>query len=96
MFNEVFIVSAVRSAIGSFGGSLKRVSPSDLGANITAEVVKRSGVDSETIYSNVVGHVIRTDVRDAYIARCVALDAGLPVHTQSLTVNRLCGSGMEA
>ncbi len=96
MPNDVFILSAVRTAIGSFGGSLKKVSPSDLGAFITAEAVKRSGVDVESIGSNVVGHVLRTEVRDAYMSRRVALNGGLPVHTQSLTVNRLCGSGLEA
>jgi len=96
MPNDVFIVGAVRTAVGSFGGTLKGVSPTDLGAFVTAEAVKRSGVDVETIGSNVVGHVIRTEVRDAYIARRIALNGGLPIHTQSLTVNRLCGSGLEA
>ena len=96
MINDVFILSAVRTAIGSFGGSLKKVSPADLGAFITKEAVKRSNINPETIASNVVGHVLRTDVKDAYISRRVALDGGLPVHTQSLTVNRLCGSGLEA
>ena len=93
---EVFIVGAVRTAIGSFGGSLKGVSPADLGAHVTAEAVRRSGVEVESVGSNVVGHVIRTEVRDAYIARRVAKQGGLPTHTQSLTVNRLCGSGLEA
>ena len=96
MINDVFILSAVRTAIGSFGGSLKKVSPADLGAFITKEAVKRSNINPDTIASNVVGHVLRTDVKDAYISRRVALDGGLPVHTQSLTVNRLCGSGLEA
>ena len=96
MFNEVYIVSAVRTAIGSFGGTLKGISPADLGAHVTAEVVQRSGVDVETVESNIVGHVIRTEVRDAYISRRIALNGGLPIHTQSLTVNRLCGSGLEA
>lgn len=96
MTNEVFIVGAARTAIGSFGGSLKGVSPADLGAFITQAAVTRSGVDPESVQSNVVGHVLRTEVRDAYMARRVALDGGLPVHTQSLTVNRLCGSGLEA
>lgn len=96
MINDVFIVSAVRTAIGGFGKSLKSVSPADLGTFITREAVKRSGVDPQTIGSNVVGHVIRTEVRDAYISRRIALNAGLPIHTQSLTVNRLCGSGLEA
>jgi len=96
MINDVFILSAVRTAIGSFGGSLKKVSPADLGAFITAESVKRSAIDPDSVGSNVVGHVLRTEVRDAYISRRLALQGGLPVHTQSLTVNRLCGSGLEA
>jgi len=96
MINDVFILSAVRTAIGSFGGSLKKVSPADLGAFVTAEAVNRSNIDVETVGSNVVGHVLRTEVKDAYISRRVALNGGLPVHTQSLTVNRLCGSGLEA
>lgn len=96
MTNDVFILSAARTAIGSFGGSLKGVAPADLGAFVTREAVKRSGIDPERIQSNVVGHVLRTDIKDAYMARRVALNGGLPVHTQSLTVNRLCGSGLEA
>ena len=96
MINEVYILSAARTAIGSFGGSLKGVSPTDLGAFVTAQAVERSGVDVQSIGSNVVGHVIRTDIKDAYMSRRVALDGGLPVHTQSLTLNRLCGSGLEA
>lgn len=96
MFNQVYIVSAVRTAIGGFGGTLKSVSPADLGAFVTREAVKRSKVDADTIQSNIVGHVIRTEVRDAYIARRIAIEGGLPIHTQSLTVNRLCGSGLEA
>lgn len=96
MLNDVFILSAVRTAIGGFGGSFKKVSPADLGAFVTAEAVKRAAIDVETVGSNVVGHVLRTDIKDAYISRRVALNGGLPVHTQSLTVNRLCGSGLEA
>ena len=96
MINDVFILSAARTAIGSFGGSLKGVSPADLGAFVTKEAVARSGIDVQTIGSNVVGHVLRTDIKDAYISRRVALNGGLPVHTQSLTLNRLCGSGLEA
>ena len=96
MTNEVFIVSAVRTAIGSFGGALKGVSPADLGAAVTAEAVKRAGIDPDSVGSNVVGHVLRTEVKDAYMSRRVAKDGGLPTHTQSLTLNRLCGSGLEA
>lgn len=96
MTNEVYILSAARTAIGSFGGSLKGVSPAELGAFVTREAVQRSGVEAQSIGSNVVGHVIRTDIKDAYMSRRVALDGGLPIHTQSLTLNRLCGSGLEA
>ncbi len=96
MTNDVFILGAARTAIGSFGGSLKGVSPADLGTAVTKEAVARSGVELESIGSNVVGHVIRTDIKDAYMSRRIALNAGLPVHTQSLTLNRLCGSGLEA
>lgn len=96
MVNDVFIVSAVRTAIGSFGGALKGVSPTELGSFAVQEAVKRSGVDIDTVRSNALGHVIRTEIRDAYISRRVALNGGLPVHTQSLTLNRLCGSGLEA
>ncbi len=96
MTNEVYILSAARTAIGSFGGSLKGVSPADLGAFVTSEAVKRSGVDADSIGSNVVGHVIRTDIKDAYMARRVAINGGLPITSQSLTLNRLCGSGLEA
>ena len=92
----MYIVSAVRSAIGAFGGTFKGVAPADLGAFVAKEAVKRSGVEVNSISSNIVGHVIRTEVRDAYISRRVALNGGLPIHTQSLTVNRLCGSGLEA
>jgi acetyl-CoA C-acetyltransferase len=96
MLNDVYIISAVRTAIGGFGGSLKGISPAALGAFAVKEAIKRSGVDVETVGSNALGHVIRTEIRDAYISRRVALDGGLPVHTQSLTLNRLCGSGLEA
>ncbi|MFT5137322.1 MAG: acetyl-CoA C-acetyltransferase [Arenicella sp.] len=96
MINDVFIISAVRTAIGSFGGALKGVAPADLGAFVTREAVTRSAVDPQSIGSNALGHVIRTDIKDAYISRRVALNGGLPVHTQSLTLNRLCGSGLEA
>ena len=96
MTNDVFIVSALRTAIGSFGGALKGVSPADLGAAVTAEAVKRAGIDPDSVGSNVVGHVLRTEVKDAYMSRRVAKEGGLPTHTQLLTVNRLCGSGLEA
>ena len=96
MVNTVYIVGAARTAIGSFGGSLKGITPATLGEHVTREAVERSGVDVQSIASQVVGHVIRTDIKDAYIARRITLNAGLPTHAQSLTLNRLCGSGLEA
>lgn len=93
---EVYVVGAARTAIGGFGGSLKGVSPAELGAFATREAVKRAGIDAGQVQSNVVGHVLRTEVRDAYISRRIALKGDLPISTQSLTVNRLCGSGLEA
>lgn len=96
MTEPVYIVSAVRTAIGGFGGSLKSVSPADLGAHVTRAAVERAAIDVDSVGSNVVGHVIRTEIKDAYISRRIAKQGGLPTHTQSLTVNRLCGSGLEA
>ena len=96
MSNTVYIVGAARTAIGSFGGVFKNVSPVDLGIHATKAAVARSAVDVQSIGTTVVGHVIRTEVKDAYISRRIALDSGLPIHTQSLTLNRLCGSGLEA
>ena len=96
MINNVYIVGAARTAIGSFGGTLNGISPADLGVHVTKEAVRQSGVENESIQSQVVGHVIRTDIKDAYIARRISLNSGLPTHVQSLTLNRLCGSGLEA
>ncbi len=93
---SVYVTGAARTAIGTFGGSLKGVSPADLGAHVTAAAIARAGIDPELVGSNVVGHVTRSESRDSYISRRIALQGGLPVSTQSLTVNRLCGSGLEA
>ncbi len=94
--NEVLVLGAARTAIGSFGGSLKDVSPTELGAHVTRVALERAGVDAEEVQSSVLGHVIRTESKDSYIGRRVALGAGLPNSAQSLTLNRLCGSGLEA
>ena len=96
MNREVVILSAVRTAIGSFGGGLKNVAPTELGTLCVKEAVKRSGVDVATIESCVIGNVLRSEPRDAYISRIIAVEAGLPVESHAVTVNRLCGSGLEA
>lgn len=93
---EVVIVSGVRTPIGDFGGSLKDFSPSDLAGKVIAEAVKRAGVAPESIEHCVIGNVTHSDNQDMYVSRVGALNAGLPIHTPCLTVNRLCGSGLQA
>jgi acetyl-CoA C-acetyltransferase len=93
---EVFLVSAVRTAIGGFGGSLKDVAPSDLATKVTAEALARSGVAPAEVGHVVFGQVIHTEPKDMYISRVAMVNAGIPVETPALTVNRLCGSGVQA
>ena len=94
--NNVFIMSANRSAIGSFGGTLKNFSPVDLGTLVAKEAITRSAYDSKEIEHAVFGNVIHTEPRDMYVSRVIALQAGLSKDSAALTVNRLCGSGLQA
>jgi len=94
--NEVVVVSGVRTAVGDFGGSLKDHTPADLGSAVVAEAVRRSNVDPNTVGHCVIGNVIHTNARDMYISRVAALEGGLSHETPAVTVNRLCGSGMQA
>ena len=94
--NEVYVVSAVRTAIGSFGGSLKDIPPAELATRVTAEAVRRASVAPAEIGHVVFGQVVQTEPRDMYVSRLAAVDAGIPVETPALTVNRLCGSGLQA
>ena len=94
--NDVFIMSANRSAIGGFGGSLKSFCPVDLGTLVAKEAIKRSGYDPKEIEHAVFGNVIHTEPRDMYVSRVIALQAGLSKKSAALTVNRLCGSGLQA
>lgn len=94
--NEVYVVSAVRTAIGTFGGSLKDIPPTELASRVTAEAVRRSSVAPAEIGHVVFGQVVQTEPRDMYVSRVAAVDAGIPVETPALTVNRLCGSGLQA
>lgn len=93
---EVVILSAVRTAVGKYGGALKDIPPSELAAIVTRESVRRSGLAPTDIGALVFGNVIHTDSKDMYLARVAALDGGLPVETSALTLNRLCGSGLSA
>lgn len=96
MSRDVVFVSGVRTAIGTFGGSLKDVPPTKLGAAVVREAVKRAGVDPADVGSIVMGHIINTEPRDMYMARVAGVEGGLPIETAALTVNRLCGSGLQA
>jgi len=93
---EIYVVSAVRTAIGSFGGSLRDCEPGDLAALVTREAIRRGGAPVDSIGHVVFGQVLPTAPRDAYLARVATLGAGLPVQVPALTVNRLCGSGLQA
>ncbi|KXG80355.1 acetyl-CoA C-acyltransferase family protein [Pseudomonas mosselii] len=93
---EIFVVSAVRSAIGSFGGSLKDLPLADLATQVTRGAIERSGVAAEQIGHVVMGNVIPTEPRDAYLGRVAAMNAGIPKETPAFSVNRLCGSGLQA
>ncbi len=93
---EVVLLSGVRTAIGDFGGSLKDKPPTVLGAAVVREAVKRAGIEPGDVEHVVFGGVIHTDVHDMYLARVAAVNAGIPVETPALTLNRLCGSGLQA
>jgi acetyl-CoA C-acetyltransferase len=94
--NKVAIIGAARTPIGKFGGALKDFSPTQLGTFAAREALSRSGLSAVEIGHVVFGNVIHTEARDMYLARVIALDAGLDVGTPALTVNRLCGSGLQA
>ncbi len=93
---EVVVLSGVRTAVGKYGGSLKEFPPTKLGAMVVREAVRRAGIEPSDVGHVVFGNVIHTDKRDMYLSRVVAVDGGLPVETPALTLNRLCGSGLQA
>ena len=93
---EVVVLSGVRTPVGSYGGSLKDFSPATLGAMVIREAVARAGVAPDDVGHVVFGHVIPTEKHDVYLARVAAVNAGLPVKVPAVTVNRLCGTGLQA
>lgn len=93
---DVYLVSAARTGIGAYGGSLKGEKPGELGALVSSAAIERAGVDAARIGNVVFGSVLQTEPRDAYVARIAGLGAGVSHETPALTVNRLCGSGMQA
>jgi acetyl-CoA C-acetyltransferase len=93
---DVFVISAVRTPIGKYNGGLAAVPPCDLAAKVVREAVGRAGVSADDVGHVMFGHVVHTDVRDMYISRVAAVNGGLNIETPAMTVNRLCGSGMQA
>jgi acetyl-CoA C-acetyltransferase len=94
--NDIVVLSGTRTAIGRYGGGLAAVPPCDLAATVVREAVHRSGVDPEDFGHAVFGNVIHTEPRDMYLSRVAAVNGGLPVTMPAFTVNRLCGSGLQA
>ena len=93
---EVVVLSGVRTAIGDYGGALKDLAPTEVAATVIREAVKRSKLDAKEVGACVLGNVIHTEAKDMYFSRVAALKGGLPEDSTALTVNRLCGSGMQA
>ena len=93
---DIFVLSATRTAIGTFGGALKDVPLTQIATTTVREAIARSGVAAADIGHVVMGNVIPTDVRDAYLSRVAAIEAGIPQETPAFNVNRLCGSALQA
>jgi acetyl-CoA C-acetyltransferase len=96
MSREVVVVSAVRTAIGTFGGSLKDIAPTDLAAQVVRESLARASVDGKDVGHVVFGHVVNTEPKDMYLSRVAAIHGGCGEGTPAFNVNRLCGSGLQA
>jgi len=96
MQRDVLVVSGVRTAIGDFGGSLKDVAPTELGAQVAREALLRAGVAGDEVGHVVFGNVIHTEPKDMYLARVAAMGAGISQDAPAMTLNRLCGSGLQA
>jgi acetyl-CoA C-acetyltransferase len=93
---DVFVLAGKRTAIGDFGKSLKDVAPTKLGEIAIRAALAAAELEAAEVQHVVMGNVIHTEPRDAYLSRVAAVDAGIPVETPALTVNRLCGSGLQA
>ena len=93
---DIVVLSAVRTPVGDYGGSLKSVPVVELAATAVGAAVSRAGIDAVDVGHTVMGHVIHTEPRDMYLSRYASVTAGLPVETPAFTLNRLCGSGLQA
>ncbi|MHB8948118.1 MAG: beta-ketothiolase BktB [Rhodoferax sp.] len=96
MSREVVIVSGVRTAIGTYGGSLKDLAPTELAAQVVREALQRASTDGQDVGHVVFGHVVNTEPKDMYLSRMAAINGGCPKETPAFNVNRLCGSGLQA
>ena len=96
MSREVVVVSAVRTAIGTFGGSLKDFAPTELASQVVRESLSRAQVDGKDVGHVVFGHVVNTEPKDMYLSRVAAIGGGCGQGTPAFNVNRLCGSGLQA
>ncbi len=93
---EVWVVGAARTAIGSFGGTLKDTPMAQLAVTAVRAVMQRAGIEPDQVGHLVMGNVIPTEPRDAYISRVASIESGIPKETPAFNVNRLCGSGLQA
>ena len=93
---EVVVLGGVRTAIGDYGGALKDMAPTELAGQVIREAVKRAKIDPQLVQQLVFGNVIHTEALDMYFSRVASIKGGLPQETTALTVNRLCGSGLQA
>ena len=93
---EVVVLSSVRTAVGDYGGALKDIAPTELAGQVVREAVKRASIDAGQVNQLVFGNVLHTEARDMYFSRVAAIKGGLPQESTALTVNRLCGSGLQA
>jgi len=93
---DIFLLSAARTAIGTFGGALSSLTPIELGAHAARAAIARAGVEAGQVGTVVFGHVINTEPRDMYLSRVASMQAGVPETVPAMNVNRLCGSGAQA
>ena len=93
---EVVIASAARTAVGSYGKSLRGVPPTELGATAVEAALDRAGVEREQVDQVVFGNVIHSAPEDMYMARVVGIKSGIPKEVPAFTVNRLCGTGVQS
>ena len=94
--HDIYIISGARTAIGSFGGGLASLRPAELGTIVIKEAIARAGIAATQVQNVVIGTVVPSQPKDAYVSRMAAVNAGVPIDAPAMNVNRLCGSGLQA